>query len=59
VVVVLVDLLVDGSGDLLMLSLVDGLVENCGCNTLVDSGVVVTGLSPERLLVNESKRIDI
>lgn len=46
VVVVLVNLLVDGSGDLLMLGLVDGLVKDCGCNTLVDSGVVVTGLGP-------------
>ena len=58
-VVVLVNLFVNGSEDLLVLGLVDGLVEDGGCDTLVDGGVMVTGLSPERLLVNESKRIDI
>jgi len=57
--VVLVNLFVNGSEDLLVLGLVDGLVEDGGCDTLVDGGVMVTGLSPERLLVNESKRIDI
>lgn len=46
VVVVLVNLFVDGCQDLLVLSLVNSLVENGGGNTLVDSGVMVTGLGP-------------
>lgn len=48
VVVVLVNLLVDGGSDLLVLSRSDGLVENSGCDALVDSGVVVTSLGPMR-----------
>lgn len=50
VVVVLVNLLVDGSGDLLVLGRSDGLVKNSGCNALVDGGIVVTSLGPVRLL---------
>jgi len=50
VVVVLVNLLVDGSGDLLVLGGSDSLVENSGCDALVDGGVVVTSLGPGKLL---------
>jgi len=45
--VVLVDLLVDGSLDLLVLGAVDGLVKNSRGNLLVDGGVMVTSLGPE------------
>jgi len=50
VVVVLVNLLVDGGGDLLVLGRSDGLVENSGCNALVDGGVVVTSLGPVEIV---------
>jgi len=50
VVVVLVNLFVDSSEDLLVLSLVDGLVEDGRCNTLVDGGVMVTGLGPDEIV---------
>ena len=46
VVVILVDLLVNGSGDLLVLGRPDGLVKNSGCDALVNGGVVVTSLGP-------------
>ena len=46
VVVVLVNLFVDGSEDLLVLGLVDGLVEDGRCDTLMDGGVMVTSLGP-------------
>lgn len=47
VVVVLVNLLVNGSVDLLMYVRLDDLVLNSGGNCLVDSGVVVTGAAHE------------
>lgn len=49
VVVVLVDLPVNGSSDILVTVLVDGLVGNCRGSSLVDGGVVVTGLGHEAL----------
>lgn len=47
VVVVLVNLLVNGSVDLLVYVRLDDLVLNSGGNCLVDSGVVVTGAAHE------------
>ena len=44
VVVVLVNLLVDGSGDVVVVGAGDSLVLDCWCNLLVDGGVVVTSL---------------
>jgi len=58
VVVVLVNLFVDGSQDLLVLGLVDGLVEDGRCNTLVDGGVMVTGLGPDEIVSRRSKDCD-
>lgn len=49
VIVVLVDFLVDGGGDVLVLGLVDGFVGHGGSDGLVDGGVVVTGLVQEGL----------
>jgi len=46
VVVILVNLLVNGGGDLLVLGRSDGLVENSRCDALMNSGVVVTSLGP-------------
>ena len=46
VIMVLVDLAVNGSGGLLMAGLGNGLVGNCGGDLLVDSGVMVTSLGP-------------
>lgn len=48
VVVVLVDFFVDGSDDLLVLSAVDGLVQDSRGDGLVDGGVMVSGLGPVR-----------
>jgi len=45
VVVILVDLLVDDSGQVLVTVLVDGLVDDCWCNCLVDGGVIVASLA--------------
>lgn len=53
VVVVLVDLFVDGGHDLLVLLAGDGLVDNGRGDLLVDSGVMVTRLGPAR---KESQR---
>lgn len=47
VVVVLVDLLVDGGLKLLLLAALNGLVLDCWCDFLVDSGVVVARLGHE------------
>jgi hypothetical protein len=47
VVVVLVDLLLDGRKDFLMPALLDSLVGYCRGNFLVDGGVMVTGLGKE------------
>jgi hypothetical protein len=47
VVVILVNLLVNGSVDLLVYVRLDDLVLNSGGNCLVDSGVVVTGAAHE------------
>jgi hypothetical protein len=47
VVVILVNLLVDGGVDLLMLVRLHSLVNNSGGNSLVDCGVMVTGLVGE------------
>jgi len=44
VVVVLVNLLIESSLDILVTLTVDGLVSDCRCNLLVDGGVVVTRL---------------
>lgn len=49
VVVVLVDLPVNGSSDILVTVLIDGLVGNCWGSSLVDGGVVVAGLGHEAL----------
>lgn len=46
VIVVLMDLTVNGSGGLLMMLLSDVLIYNSGGNFLVDSGVMVTSLGP-------------
>lgn len=46
VVVVLMDLLVDGSGHILMLGAVHVLVSNAGSNLLMNRGVMVTSLAP-------------
>ena len=43
---VLVNLTVNGSGDLFMLVLLDGLVHDGRGNLLVDGGVMVTRLVP-------------
>lgn len=47
VVVILVDLLVDGSGNLLVLLRLDGLVRHSRSNGFVDGCVVVTSLTHE------------
>jgi hypothetical protein len=49
VVMVLVNLLVDRSVDLLMLVRLDGLVLHGRCNCLMNSGVVVAGAGREVL----------
>lgn len=46
-VVVLVDLLVDGGVDLLVLGWADGFLLHGGCDLLLDGGVVVTCLGDE------------
>lgn len=52
VVMVLVNLAVDGSGSLFVTLLNDSLVHNCGSNFLVDGGVMFASLVPvERLSV--------
>lgn len=48
VVVVLVDLTVNGGGGLLMTGLDNSLVNDGGSDLLVHSGIVVTGLGPGR-----------
>ena len=47
-VVVLVDLFVNGSLDLLVTVLLDGLLGHSWCNDLMDGSVVVSGLGPEK-----------
>lgn len=42
----LVDLLVDGSRDILVLCGLDGLVDDAGGDVLVDGSVMVAGLGP-------------
>lgn len=48
VVVILVNLLVNGRLHVLVLSAVDSLVGDCWCDLLVDGGVMVTSLRPNR-----------
>ena len=49
-VMVLVNLAVDGSGSLFVTLLDDSLVHNCGSNLLVNGGVMVTSLVPMKRL---------
>jgi len=49
VVVILVDLLVNGSGLSLMLLLLNGLLLHCRCDALVNSSLMVTRVRHELL----------
>ena len=52
VIVVLMDLTIDGGGSLLMTLLNDVLVGHGGCHLLMDSGIMVTSLGPMKKRIN-------